>query len=1397
MAGLDASADWSVLWRQLSQLGWRQDQQRKSNTCYYIPPSMSSTQKSKSTQRDYYDTREQVREYLVELKEPKSAGSSRSRYESGRGAAERPGKRTREGDSGDSEQASPDDVRPRDRKRAAAPAAVARRDDSDSEANGAEAKQENGAAAASGSASSRAGSQGAAGEEERRIKEAAHAHSRGGRRARMIDVPKHLYTNAFAAAVHAYIKEQGMSQDALGSRTGLRQQQISGWLFGKCSASMHEMVERTLRNWFQQRGVDLDKPGVRPDLAAEDKVKLVPPGQETKKQKTERSSTQNASQTQSADDEEIPSDGSWFAGEILAVTSDGVDAAPFWLGVCQDKRRATARKVRVRWLKAIAGIGPEGPLAYTKDAKYVYDDETDPEQVFADTVLFRTKRRASVHDKDTVISLAALEFQGAVSAAEQYALANQSSDESGGSGSEEEMGDLSPGQQVSEAVKDWALKSLIFSSDYETDGGLMANDLMERFKESEKDLEAEVAPVAFHSGVLKAVQSVLGKAVRPEDLKTKERDAEDPDFRYYVRLRESGDMEGTGGWSVARALPKIDRVRRVRKKVSPLSPNPSAKDYSRAYSQGDQKSSGPSRGRLNEGNGATGAKADASDGQELDGEAPAEIDWAWLCQNCLARNLEQATRCIDCAERRTGTVEDIACADDGCTWASCSNGRPFSIFRTAVGYDTRMLLHKQTPKQALQYAGSSDVEPPQGIEQAVRDTLDNVIASLEAEAPPGPVAPQVLSEHPERPDRASCAFRRFEHFDLLDNTVRVEGKEATSEEIQTSHESGYVQSILERTVQLDDLEDCYLNSNTPLAAKVAAGTTSAVVEKVIKGEAANGVAVVRPPGHHACSHKAAGFCFFNNVAVAARTAQKQGVKRILIVDWDIHHGNGTQDIFYDDPSVLTVSIHRGDPGFFPQTGKPDELGKGRGEGFNINIAWSSAGMGDAEYMLAFSRIITPIALQFQPELVIVAAGFDSGKGDPWGECNITVPGYAVLTSQLMALSGGKIVVVLEGGYNLKTVSHSLAACVRVLRGAPPPPVTDLAPPLGSAVRDIRITENRAGQYWSVFGCSRAASVEEMEEMERFAAGGAAAARMHSQLGDLNQLTVIQLRKLCVTRKLGTKGQKVDLVAKLHADDRNVIDANRIWHLRGHKYIGRRLRRTFKGFGDIEGAVHAWRAEGKHGFVFHVVHDDGDEEDLGAADVAAAIDLLGDEFPIENDDSDEDQDRPEGHWTTGEQRRFDEAMTGRVCDKSDWHAVSMHVGTRSIAQCRSYARAKRLNLKSQPNKHSNGGRGSGGGVIKQENGGATGEGGSPSQMVPTMVSTAAAALQSMKLPRSQLVSACLPACLTTCLPAQLYETLYNRLHAIALDDNNEIACNHINSQFSDKELRFLMARNRNK
>ena len=324
---------------------------------------------------------------------------------------------------------------------------------------------------------------------------------------------------------------------------------------------------------------------------------------------------------------------------------------------------------------------------------------------------------------------------------------------------------------------------------------------------------------------------------------------------------------------------------------------------------------------------------------------------------------------------------------------------------------------------------------------------------------------------PERPERLLCMYNHLKANAVLEGTVAVSGREATLEELLSVHTADYIQMVL-------DLENDKAAKDTPLAAKLAVGTTTDTVSAVVVGyhdtdlqreQVQNGMAIVRPPGHHAGPNTAQGWCYFNNVAIAARAAQKNhGVRRVLIIDWDVHHGNGTEEIFYKDASVLTVSLHRKVKDFYPESGAPDEVGEDQGLGFNCNIAWSRDGMGDAEYMMAFSRVVLPLAYEFNPDLVLVSAGFDAGVGDPLGGCCVTPAGFAQLTSMLMGLAGSKLVLVCEGGYNLRTISRASAACLRVLRGEMPAPIARKLKPKQSAVSDLLRTEIALSSHWSSF-----------------------------------------------------------------------------------------------------------------------------------------------------------------------------------------------------------------------------------------------------------------------------------------------------------------------------------------
>ncbi|EFP07291.1 hypothetical protein CRE_13458 [Caenorhabditis remanei] len=211
------------------------------------------------------------------------------------------------------------------------------------------------------------------------------------------------------------------------------------------------------------------------------------------------------------------------------------------------------------------------------------------------------------------------------------------------------------------------------------------------------------------------------------------------------------------------------------------------------------------------------------------------------------------------------------------------------------------------------------------------------------------------------------------------------------------------------------------------------------IDKIYEKDAGqrNALVIVRPPGHHASASKSSGFCIFNNVAVAAKYAQRRyKAKRILILDWDVHHGNGTQEIFYEDANVMYMSIHRHDKGNFYPVGEPKDyfdVGEGAGEGMSVNVPFSGAQMGDIEYQMAFQRVIMPISYQFNPDLVLISAGFDAAIDDPLGDYRVTPETFALMTYQLSSLASGRVITVLEGGYNLTSISNSALAVCEVLQ----------------------------------------------------------------------------------------------------------------------------------------------------------------------------------------------------------------------------------------------------------------------------------------------------------------------------------------------------------------------------
>uniref|UniRef100_A0A673WAA4 Histone deacetylase n=1 Tax=Salmo trutta TaxID=8032 RepID=A0A673WAA4_SALTR len=314
--------------------------------------------------------------------------------------------------------------------------------------------------------------------------------------------------------------------------------------------------------------------------------------------------------------------------------------------------------------------------------------------------------------------------------------------------------------------------------------------------------------------------------------------------------------------------------------------------------------------------------------------------------------------------------------------------------------------------------------------------------------------------HPEHAGRVQSIWSRLQETGLRGQCECIRGRKATLEELQTVHSEAHV--LLYGTNPLRQKLDC---SVTPMlvrlpcggvgvdsdtiwnevhsstAVRLAVGSVVELVFKVATGELKNGFAVVRPPGHHAEESTPMGFCYFNSVAIAARLLQQRlNICKILIVDWDVHHGNGTQQAFYDDPNVLYMSLHRYDDGnFFPGSGAPDEVGSGPGVGFNVNMAFTGGlepPMGDAEYLAAFRSVVMPIANEFAPDVVLVSSGFDAVEGHPppLGGYTLTSKCFGYLTRQLMTLAEGRVVLALEGGHDLMAICDASEACVSALLG---------------------------------------------------------------------------------------------------------------------------------------------------------------------------------------------------------------------------------------------------------------------------------------------------------------------------------------------------------------------------
>uniref|UniRef100_A0A7M4E8X4 Histone deacetylase n=1 Tax=Crocodylus porosus TaxID=8502 RepID=A0A7M4E8X4_CROPO len=383
------------------------------------------------------------------------------------------------------------------------------------------------------------------------------------------------------------------------------------------------------------------------------------------------------------------------------------------------------------------------------------------------------------------------------------------------------------------------------------------------------------------------------------------------------------------------------------------------------------------------------------------------------------------------------------------------------------------------------------------------------------------------SNHPEHAGRIQSIWSRLQERGLRSQCECLRGRKATLEELQSVHnerhvflygtnplnrlklDNGKLAGILSQRmfVMLPcggvgvDSDTIWNELHSSNAARWAAGSVTELAFKVAMRELKNGFAVVRPPGHHADPSTAMGFCFFNSVAIAARQLQQKGkLSKILIVDWDVHHGNGTQQVFYRDPDILYISIHRHDDGnFFPGSGAADEVGSGLGEGFNVNVAWTGGldpPMGDPEYLAAFRTVVIPIAHEFSPDVVLVSAGFDAADGHPppLGGYKVSAKCFGYMTKQLMSLAGGAVVLALEGGHDLTAICDASEACVSALLGNEPDPLPEESlrqKPNPNAVRSLETVIQVQSKYWSTVqrfaskvGCSfLEAQHHEAEEVE--------------------------------------------------------------------------------------------------------------------------------------------------------------------------------------------------------------------------------------------------------------------------------------------------------------------------
>jgi acetoin utilization deacetylase AcuC-like enzyme len=323
--------------------------------------------------------------------------------------------------------------------------------------------------------------------------------------------------------------------------------------------------------------------------------------------------------------------------------------------------------------------------------------------------------------------------------------------------------------------------------------------------------------------------------------------------------------------------------------------------------------------------------------------------------------------------------------------------------------------------------------------------------------PPGP---------PERMERARVFAAVADRW-VKAGGARAEARPATREELERVHDGGYLDRLAAtagRAVMLD--ADTFTSPESLEIAALAAGAAVQAAEYALD-EGGAAFALVRPPGHHAEADTAMGFCFYNNVAVAAAAARARGVDRVAIVDIDVHHGNGTQWMFYGDAAVLYVSSHQFP--FYPGTGAADDLGTGAGRGFTVNIPLE-AGATDADYAKVYRDAVVPIVGQFAPQLTLVSAGFDAHESDPLASMRMTAAGYAAIVSAVASIAqkSGALALVTEGGYDLAALEGCLDATLAVLDPATPPsPLPEPSAPSPRGERALRAVRRAQAGFWQL------------------------------------------------------------------------------------------------------------------------------------------------------------------------------------------------------------------------------------------------------------------------------------------------------------------------------------------